>query len=276
MPQQITISSPGNGNPCHPVDPSGCIAASGTFDGNLQQIMAKIVSGIPSSIPCPPSGGVQGTLGSGSSWQFGGSSVVCGAQTGCQQNTLVVWGIFEGVAGPVCTNVPFRGGSGSGSCSGVSRSISAPAFELAAARYSMKQAKPGKTAKSTSSGKTGSGAKTDNNAGPPTRIYDKPAYALQFDTNGSSLDAPVWNLAKDQPHGVPRGIEQVTLQVLQVEGQTVGLLVCVEKFKEGKEVSYRRHLWTSRGWNFCGENWLHSEPFEAGETAYPPWIILPE
>lgn len=271
---QITISSPGNGNPCHPVDPSGCIAANGTFDGNLQQIMAKIVAGSPSSIPCPPSGGIPGTIGSGSSWQFDGSSVVCGAQSGCQQNTLIVWGTFSGVANPVCTNIPFRGGSGSGSCSGVAGSLSAPAFELAPARYLMKQSKQVKSAKSKSD-KALASARTDTNAGPPSRIYDKESYLLQFDTNGSSLDAPVWNLAKDQK-GIPRGIEQITLQVLQVEGKAVGLLVGFEKFKEGKEVSFRRHLWTSRGWNFCGENWLHSEPYGAGESAYPPWIIEPE
>jgi hypothetical protein len=83
-------------------------------------------------------------------------------------------------------------------------------------------------------------------------------------------------LAKEQPDGVPKSIEQVTLQVLNVEGHTVGLLICLERFKEGKEVSYRRHLWSSRGWDFCGENWLHSEPYGVYEMAYPPWIILPE
>jgi hypothetical protein len=173
MPQQITISSPGNGNPCHPVNASGCIAAAGTFDGDLQRIMATIVSGTPSSIPCPPSGGIQGTIGSGSSWQFGGSSVICGARSGCQQNTLVVWGIFAGVANPVCTNIPFRGGNGSGSCSGVSKTLSAPVFELAPAKYQMKQSKKGKSAKSAAANKGQSNGKSNSASGPPSRIYDK-------------------------------------------------------------------------------------------------------
>jgi hypothetical protein len=269
---QITISSPGNGNPCHPVNSSGCISAAGTFDGNLERIMATVVAGTPSSIPCPPSGGIQGALGSGSSWQFGGSSLVCGARSGCQQNTLIVWGFFAGVANPVCTNIPFRGGNGSGSCSGVSRTLSAPIFELAPAKYLMKRPKTGKTAKPTA-GKRLAGKNSSAAGGPPSRIYDKNQYVLRFDTNGSSLDAPVWNLAKDD---TPPGVEQVTLQVLNVEGQTVGILICREKFKEGKEASYRRHLWSCRAWDFCGENWLHSEPYAADEKEYPPWIIHPE
>jgi hypothetical protein len=278
---QLLISSPGNNTPGHPVNASGCIEAHGTIDqGNLQWIKGAIFSGTPMMMACPPSG-VSGQLGgfSGPNWFFGrsGASPICGAQSGCQKQTLVVWGL-TGAGVTVCSNTTFLGQSGSTPCSGFSRSPSVPttikwaAKELAMTVSTFKGNDRAAKVKKVKSAKTKS--KSSNSS---IILYETTSYVLTFDTNGSSLDAPVWTMIPSkQPNGVPQGIEDVKLQVLNIDGEIVGVLACLEKFKDGKQVAFRRHCWTARDWDFCGENWLRIEPYGCSETDAPPWIIKPK
>jgi hypothetical protein len=265
----LSISSPGDGNPCYTVNPSGQIRASGIFEGaQLLKVVAAVVPGAPFPVPSTPSGisaTEEGFIGPGFTWNFdvtpSGTRLVPGATGGCTQNTLLVWGTFRSGYPPYVTNVPFLGDDGTGSCSGVLSEIRVPAFELAPAQYAISVPQVRETLDSA----------VYRNGGPVS-------YPIAYLTDGSTPAAPIWQ-GRFSPPKRRRGrktepyLEALTLQVLREGRQLVAVLASRER-DETLADPVRFHHWTCRGWNFTGVNYLIHEPYGA-RSPYPPLVVRP-
>jgi hypothetical protein len=247
---EVTIQSPGDGNPCISVS-SGKIVAYGTATGNITAVLGMVLPEIVDApndpnapgLPAPQRGFVSGCSGSGIHWCFEGRSGddrrIAIAQGACGQNTLVVWGFFDGSSnvGPLDAK-PFRANDTSGSCSGMAGSASTPIFQAAPFVYVT--------------------VPVDGLPNPAAGTLDEELAAgipFVFDDDCFKFDAPQWN-AK-----TPSG-NHLSLVVSDNGHELVATIICQEKRaadqpqNRSKIDERARFCWMKHGWNFMGRNVL--------------------